>query len=75
MRCLLSATLTLVLAQPPAPSSMTTSYETTTLAPGVTAFLSPPGLGAWVTGNSLVVVGDSAVLVVDPATSRRSRGR
>jgi len=66
MRRFLLAALTLVLAQPPAPSSMTTSYETATLGPGVTAFLSPPGLGAWVTGNSLVVVGDSAALVVDP---------
>ena len=66
MRRLPIAALTLVLAQPPAPSTMTTSYETVTLAPGVTAFVSPPGLGAWVTGNSLVVVGDSAVLVVDP---------
>lgn len=61
-RLLLLSLLTLQ----PAPSRMTTAYDTVSLAPGVTAFVAPDGLGAWVTGNSMVVVGDSAVLVVDP---------
>jgi len=42
-----------------------TSYETVKLADGVYAFASAPGGQAMVTGNSLVVIGNDCVLVVD----------
>src|ERR1041384_5982036 len=46
------------------PPAMTT-YKTVKLADGVYAFVSPLGGQAMVTGNSLVVIGDDGVLVVD----------
>src|SRR4051812_20004576 len=49
---------------PPVPASMTT-YETVKLADGIYAFISGAGGEAIVTGNSLVVIGDDGVLVVD----------
>jgi glyoxylase-like metal-dependent hydrolase (beta-lactamase superfamily II) len=42
-----------------------TTYKTVKLADGVYAFVSPLGGQAMVTGNSLVVIGDDGVLVVD----------
>ena len=49
---------------PPPPAAMAT-YETVKLADGVYAFISGAGGEAMVTGNSLVVIGDDGVLVVD----------
>ena len=48
--------------QVPAPMR---TFETVTLAEGVYAFVSPESNGAMVTGNSLVVIGEDGVLVVD----------
>lgn len=52
-----------------------TTYETVKLAEGVYAFISPESNGAMVTGNTLVVIGDDGVLVVDsghfPSLTRR----
>jgi glyoxylase-like metal-dependent hydrolase (beta-lactamase superfamily II) len=42
-----------------------TSYETVKLGVGIYAFIAPESNGAMVTGNSLVVIGDDGVLVVD----------
>jgi glyoxylase-like metal-dependent hydrolase (beta-lactamase superfamily II) len=50
--------------EPPVPASMT-SYETVKLADGVYAFIAGFGGSAMVTGNSLVVIGEDGVLVVD----------
>jgi cyclase len=46
------------------PAPMRT-FETVKLSEGVYAFVSPESNGAMVTGNSLVVIGDDGVLVVD----------
>jgi len=53
-----------LIAQQPKPAPMS-RYETVKLGEGVFAFLSPESNGAMVTGNSLVVIGDDGVLVVD----------
>jgi cyclase len=42
-----------------------TGYETVKLADGIYAFISPESNGAIVTGNSIAIVGDDGVLVVD----------
>jgi cyclase len=42
-----------------------TSYQTVTVADGIYAFISPESNGAIVTGNSVAIVGDDSVLVVD----------
>jgi glyoxylase-like metal-dependent hydrolase (beta-lactamase superfamily II) len=49
----------------PRPTPAMTTYETVKLAEGTYAFVSPESNGAMVTGNSLVVIGDDGVLVVD----------
>jgi hypothetical protein len=46
------------------PAPMRT-FETVKLAEGTHAFVSPESKGAMVTGNSLVVIGEDGVLVVD----------
>ncbi len=52
-----------------------TAFRTERLAEGVYAFISPDSRSAFVSGNSLLVVGDTAALVVDaghfPSLTRR----
>ncbi len=60
---LLSAS-TLVAAQNQLPSVFT-SYDTVKLAEGIYAFISPEATGAFVSGNSVLIVGADAALVVD----------
>ncbi|MFL5309700.1 MAG: MBL fold metallo-hydrolase [Myxococcales bacterium] len=54
------------------------SYETVTVAPGVHAFIAPEPRVGLVSGNSVAVVGEEAVLVVDsghfPGLTRRMIG-
>ena len=56
-------------------SSVTRAVETVAVAPGIYAFIAPEAFGGLVSGNSMVVIGDSAVLVVDsghfPLVTRR----
>lgn len=58
-----------------AQSVVTTQYQTVSLARGIYAFVAPETFGGLVTGNSVVIIGDSAVLVVDtghfPTLARR----
>ena len=58
---------TLTWAQAPVsdvPAAMR-GYETVKLADGIYAFISPESNGAIVTGNSIAIIGDEGVLVVD----------
>ncbi|HET7500363.1 MAG TPA: MBL fold metallo-hydrolase [Kofleriaceae bacterium] len=52
-------------AQPAAPTAELPAFHTEELGTGLYAFLYPETHGAIVSGNSLVVVGDAAALVVD----------
>jgi len=56
-------------------AAVTRQYETVKLADGVYAFIAPETFGSYVGGNSMAVIGDSAVLVFDsgafPALTRR----
>lgn len=52
------------LPRPAVPSDWA-SWRTEKLGEGVYAFLAPPGVTPIVSGNSLAIVGDDAVLVVD----------
>jgi glyoxylase-like metal-dependent hydrolase (beta-lactamase superfamily II) len=54
-----------VAAPDPARPGPHQSYETHELAPGVLAFVAPEGRTGTVQGNTLVVIGRDAVLVVD----------
>jgi cyclase len=54
-----------VAAPDPARPGPHQSYETVELAPGVVAFVAPEGRTGTVQGNTLVVIGRAAVLVVD----------
>lgn len=54
-----------VAAPDPARPGPHQSYETHELAPGVLAFIAPEGRTGTVQGNTLVVIGRDAVLVVD----------
>jgi glyoxylase-like metal-dependent hydrolase (beta-lactamase superfamily II) len=66
-------------AQPPPPTSdeprVARSYETVNVAPGIHAFIAPEPRVGLVSGNSVAVVGEDAVLVVDsghfPSLTRR----
>jgi len=65
--CLLAATLTAratttAPARHPSPHE---SYETVTLGNGILAFIAPEGRTGTVQGNSVAVIGDDGVLVVD----------
>ena len=51
------------------PEAVLREYETVTLAPNVYAFVAPESKTPFVSGNSLVVIGDAAVLVVDSTNS------
>src|SRR4029079_3362302 len=55
--------------------SVSQSYTLEKIGRGLFAFIAPETFGSLVSGNSLVVVGDSAVLVVDaghfPSLTRR----
>jgi len=51
-------------AAPELPAAMR-GYETVKLAEGIYAFISPESNGAIVTGNSIAIIGDDGVLVVD----------
>ena len=61
--------------EPVVRSPLTESYETVKLGTGLYAFIAPTTYGGIVTGNTLLVVGDSAALVVDaghfPTLTRR----
>lgn len=46
-------------------SGVTSSYETVKVADGIFTFVAPLAYGTVVSGNSTVIIGDSAVLVVD----------
>jgi len=52
-----------------------TSYETVKLADGIYAFIAPEPVAAFVSGNSVVVIGNDGVLVVDsghvPSVTKR----
>ena len=50
----------------PGRSTVTSTYEMVKVGDGVYSFIPPEAYGAWVSGNTTVVIGDSAVLVVDP---------
>jgi cyclase len=54
-----------VAAPDPARPGPHESYETVELGPGVVAFIAPEGRTGTVQGNTLVVIGRDAVLVVD----------
>ena len=47
-------------------STVTSTYEMVKVAEGVYSFIPPEAYGAWVSGNTTVVIGDSSALVVDP---------
>ena len=47
------------------PETVLTEYETVKLADGVYAFIAPESKTPFVSGNSLIVIGDDGVLVVD----------
>ncbi len=68
MLCAACVAIAPVLAQaletPPAPENPR-SHKWVEVAPGVHAFISPPGVTPIVSGNSLVIVGDDGVAVVD----------
>ncbi len=64
-----------VAAPDPARPGPHESYETHELAPGVLAFIAPEGRTGTVQGNTLVVVGRDAVLVVDTGQFAELAGR
>jgi len=72
--CLLAATVVVAPPDPGRPGPHE-SYERVTVAAGVYAFIAPEGRTGTVQGNSLAIVGDDGVLVVDtgqfPALTRR----
>jgi cyclase len=77
-RCLVSfalAVLTTAVSAQRGPERVLTEYETVTLAKGVYAFIAPESKTPFVSGNSLVVIGNDGVLVVDstnvPSLARR----
>lgn len=51
--------------RPPAMPSEFANWTTTQIAPGIYAFIAPDGVTPIVSGNSTVIIGDSAVAVVD----------
>jgi glyoxylase-like metal-dependent hydrolase (beta-lactamase superfamily II) len=61
-------------AQNPLPAVFTT-YETVKLADGIYAFIPPEDAGAFVSGNSVVIIGGDGALVVDsghvPSVTKR----
>lgn len=59
------AAAAVVAAPDPARPGPHQSYDTQELAPGVLAFIAPEGRTGTVQGNTLVVIGRDAVLVVD----------
>lgn len=61
----LALAASVVAAPDPARPGPHQSYETQELAPGVVAFVAPEGRTGTVQGNTLVVIGRDAVLVVD----------
>jgi glyoxylase-like metal-dependent hydrolase (beta-lactamase superfamily II) len=61
---MLIAMTALVTAQRHA-EAVLSDYDTVTLAPGVFAFVAPESKTPFVSGNSVVVIGDTAALVVD----------
>jgi len=68
-------------ARPPPPAEeprVARSYETVNVAPGVYGFIAPEARVGLVSGNSVAVIGDAAVLVVDsghfPGLTRRMIG-
>ena len=73
---LLAATLiTGAITAPARHPSPHESYETVTVGKGILAFIAPEGRTGTVQGNSVVVIGDDGVLVVDtgqfPVLARR----
>src|SRR5215831_6629822 len=79
--CLISIALALLTAAPAAqktPERVLTEYRTVKLTEGVYAFVAPESKTPFVSGNSLVVIGRDAVLVVDstnvPSLARRMIG-
>jgi cyclase len=60
--------------RPPAMPSDFANWSTEQVAPGIYAFIAPDGVTPIVSGNSTVIIGDSAVAVVDagqfPAVAR-----
>ncbi len=78
MKTLLIACLTLAAATASfgrAAGDVTTSYETVKVADGIWAFVAPESKSGLVSGNSIAIVGDDGVLVVDtgmiPSLTRR----
>jgi cyclase len=65
-------------APPPEEPRVARSYQTVNVAPGVYAFIAPEARVGLVSGNSVAVVGEDAVLVVDsghfPTLTRRMIG-
>jgi glyoxylase-like metal-dependent hydrolase (beta-lactamase superfamily II) len=59
-------------------ADVTSSYETVKVADGIWAFVSPEPKSALVSGNSIAIIGDDGVLVVDsgmiPSLTRRMIG-
>lgn len=73
MKALLVATL--LLTTTASAADVTTSYETVKVADGVWAFIAPEPVSGLVSGNSVAIIGDDGVLVVDtgmiPSLTRR----
>jgi len=66
----LSRILTLLIAtalraQSPANPADFSTWQTVSVAPGVYAFIAPPGITPVVSGNTTVVIGDDGVLIID----------
>ncbi len=61
-----------------APADVTSSYETVKVADGIWAFVAPEPKSALVSGNSIAIIGDDGVLVVDtgmiPSLTKRMIG-
>jgi len=65
----------LLLAATASAADVTSSYETVKVADGIWAFVAPESASAVVSGNSVAIIGDDGVLVVDtgmiPSLTRR----
>ena len=71
--CLALAAATASFAQ--SPGDVTSSYDTVKVADGIWAFIAPESKSGIVSGNSIAIIGDDGVLVVDtgmiPSLTRR----
>lgn len=75
MKSVLIASVVFALAQPAPWPDVTASYETVKVADGIWAFIAPEPKSALTSGNSIAIIGDDCVLVVDtgmiPSLTRR----